>query len=159
MAHLVVDDLTRDDLEQGRIDWSGSPSHLRNVAGQLDRRDAGVLDYLVLRVDGEPVCKGAIDYEEIPGAGEIMQLATNPDLEGRGYATRLIAAAEQRIAARGVAIAQLSVEPENERALRLYLWLGYEPVGEREIGWEGDEGWYSTRVVDLQKRLPDDRRR
>ena len=153
MAEVIVDDLTRADLEAGRIDWSGSASHLRNVAQQLDRRDRGVLDYLVLRVDGEPVCKAAIDYEEFAGAGEIMQLATHPDLEGRGYATRLIAAAEQRMRERGVSEARMSVEPDNDRAMGLYLHLGYQPVGEREIGWEGDEGWYSTQVVDLLKRL------
>ena len=149
----MIDDLTRADLEEGRIGWSGSPSHLRNVALQLARRDRGVLEYLVVRVEAEPVCKGAIDYEEFEGAGEIMQLATRPDLEGRGYATRLIAGAERRIADRGLVEARLSVEPGNERAMRLYLHLGYEPVGEREVGWETDDGWYSTNVVDLRKRL------
>jgi ribosomal protein S18 acetylase RimI-like enzyme len=79
---------------------------------------------------------------------------TRDDLEGKGYATRLIAEAEVRIAARGVGRALLSVEPENDRAMGLYLHLGYVPVGEREIGWETDDGgWYSTRVVDLEKRL------
>jgi ribosomal protein S18 acetylase RimI-like enzyme len=148
---VLVGDLDREDLD--RIAWSGSPSHLRNVAGQLDRRDAGVVDYLAVRVGGEIVCKGAIDYEEIQGAGEIMQLATRPDLEGRGYAQRLIAEAERRIAARGVGRAVLSVEPENERALRLYQWLGYERTGERTIGWDTDDGWSSTLVIDLEKRL------
>jgi ribosomal protein S18 acetylase RimI-like enzyme len=148
-----VRDLRREDLD--RIAWSGSPSHLRNVAGQLDRRDAGVVDYLCAWLGDEPVCKGAIDYEEIPGAGEIMQLATRPDLEGRGLAQQLIAEAERRIAARGVSRAVLAVEPDNERALRLYRYLGYEPTGERTIGWEADneEGWYSTLVIDLEKRL------
>jgi ribosomal protein S18 acetylase RimI-like enzyme len=149
---IVIDDLQRDDL--ARIGWSGSESHLRNVAGQLDRRDRGVVEYLVVKVDGEPVCKGAIDYEQLEDTGEIMQVATHPDLEGKGYATRLIAEAEVRIAARGVGRALLSVEPENDRAMGLYLHLGYVPVGEREIGWETDDGgWYSTRVVDLEKRL------
>ena len=73
------------------------------MAGQLDRRDAGVVEYLAVRADGEIVCKGAIDYEEIPGAGEIMQLATRPELEGRADDT--------------------------------------------------PTGWYSTVVLDLEKRL------
>jgi ribosomal protein S18 acetylase RimI-like enzyme len=153
-AVVLIDDLTRQDLD--RIAWSGSPSHLRNVAEQLDRRDRGVLDYLVLRVDGEPVCKGAVDYEEFAGAGEIMQLATHPDLEGRGYATRLIAEAERRISGRGLSLARLSVEPGYERAVRLYRHLGYEPIGERDIGWAADDqpgGGYSTHVLDLAKRL------
>ena len=72
-------------------------------------------------------------------------------LEGRGYATQLIGAAEHRIAMRGLHEARLSVEPDNERALRLYRHLGYEPTGTRTIGWDTDDGWYSTEVVDLRK--------
>ena len=139
------------------MSWN-SPSHLRSVAQQLDRRDAGVLDYLVVRAGDEIVCIGAVDFEPFAGAGEIMQLGTKPGHEGRGYATRLIATAERRMATRGVGTARLSVEPENERAMRLYRHLGYEPTGEREVGWATDDGWYSTMVVDLEKQLTDDRR-
>jgi ribosomal protein S18 acetylase RimI-like enzyme len=154
-----VDDMTRDDLDA--IAWSGSASHLRNVAGQLDRRDTGVVEYLVVRdEDGSPVAKVGIDYEEHPGAGGMLQLATRADLEGRGLATMLILEAERRIHERGLPTARLSVEPDNERARRLYDHLGYTPTGEREIGWEheledGSLGWYSTVVVDMAKRLSD----
>ena len=156
-APVRVDDLRRDDLEH--IQWSGSASHLRNVAGQLERRDNGVVDYLVVRdAAGVPIAKGGIDYEDSPGAGEIMQLATHPELEGRGYAQLLIAEAERRVKRRGLSRARLSVEPGNERAARLYAYLGYEPVGERTVGWEyeRDDGvldWYETRVVDMEKML------
>lgn len=152
-----VDDMTRDDLDA--IGWSGSASHLRNVAGQLDRRDAGVVEYLVVRdEDGSPIAKGGIDYEEHPGAGATFQLATRSDLEGRGFATMLIAEAEQRIRARGLPMACLSVEPDNDRARRLYEHLGYVAVGERQVGWEheledGSLGWYSTVVIDMEKPL------
>ncbi|MEA3056084.1 MAG: hypothetical protein QOD30_1516 [Actinomycetota bacterium] len=149
--------MKRDDLDA--IGWSGTASHVRNVAGQLDRRDRGVVEYLVVRDErGSPIAKGAIDYEEHPGAGTIMQLATRPDLEGGGLATMLIAEAERRIRHRGFSTATLSVEPENARARRLYEHLGYRPTGERTIGWEhelenGELGWYSTVVVDMEKRL------
>ena len=155
--HMTVGDLRRDELVL--IAWSGSAAHLRNVAAQLDRRDAGDVDYLVVRdEDGRPVAKGAVDYQEFPGAGSIMQLATRQDLEGRGLATRVIAEAEQRIRHRGLATARLSVEPDNERALRLYLHLGYRIAGRREIGWEvervdGTLGEYRTTVEDLRKDL------
>ena len=154
---MRVDDMTRDDL--AAIAWSGSAAHLRNVAGQLDRRDAGVVEYLVVRDEnGSPVAKGGIDYEEHPGAGATFQLATRPDLEGRGLATMVIAEAERRIRARGLSTACLSVEPDNARAVRLYEHLGYVAVGEREIGWEheledGSLGWYSTVVTDMAKPL------
>jgi ribosomal protein S18 acetylase RimI-like enzyme len=152
-----IDDLTRDDL--GAIGWSGSSSHLKNVAGQLDRRDRGEVEYLVVREDGgQPVAKGAVDYLEHPGAGSIMQVATRTDLEGRGYAQMIMAEAERRIVARGLHVARLDVEPDNLRARRLYEHLGYQPLGTREIGWEvehddGTVGWHSTTVVEMEKHL------
>ena len=155
----TVDDLRREDLPA--IIWSGSASHLRNVAHQLDRADAGTLEYLVVRDrDGNPVCKGAVDYEERPSAGTILQLATRDDLQRRGLATLLVGAAEQRIRRRGLLLARLSVEPDNEVAVRLYERLAYRPVGERRIGWEhepepGVIGWYETDVIDMEKRLAD----
>jgi ribosomal protein S18 acetylase RimI-like enzyme len=156
-AARTVGDLRRDELAV--LGWSGSASHLENVAGQLERRRTGAVDYLVVRdLDGAPVCKGGIDYEEFSGAGTINQLATHPDLEGRGHATFLIAAAERRIAARGLRRARLGVEPGNERAVRLYEHLGYERVGERDTGWEytrddGVRDFYRTTVVDLEKAV------
>ncbi len=154
---VTVGDLRRDELEL--IGWSGSPSHLTNVAGQLDRRDAGGVEYLVVRDEGgTPIAKGAIDYEEFPGFGTIIQVATRSDLEGRGHAQRLLAEAEARIRARGLPAAQVAVEPDNTRARRLYEYLGYQPIGERETGWEyeredGVRDWYRTVVIDMQKPL------
>jgi ribosomal protein S18 acetylase RimI-like enzyme len=154
---VTVDDMRRGDL--GAIAWSGSPSHIKNVAGQLDRRDRGIVEYLVVRdQSGAPIAKGAIDYEERTGAGTIMQLATRADLEGRGHARRLISEAERRIRSRGLLVACLSVEPEDARARRLYVHLGYDVVGEREIGWEreredGELEWHRTTVLDMEKVL------
>lgn len=155
--HVSVGDLTRAELDL--IGWSGSASHIKNVASQLDRRDKGAADYLVVRDhDGLPIAKGAVDYEEVPGAGTIMQLATRGDLEGHGYARMIIREAERRILERGLRTAMMGVEPENERARRLYEFLGYKPLGGRETGWEyeledGTIGWYSTVVLDLQRHL------
>lgn len=154
---VTVGDLERPELEL--IAWSGSPSHIKNVAGQLDRRDRGVVDYLVVRdAEGLPIAKGAVDYEEAPSAGTIMQFATRADLEGRGHATRLMEEAERRIRERGLPTARLAVELINQRARRLYEYLGYRSLGERETGWEheredGAADWYSTVVVDMQKQL------
>jgi ribosomal protein S18 acetylase RimI-like enzyme len=99
-----------------------------------------------------------VDFEETVGAGTIFQLATHPDLEGRGHAQRLIAAAEDRIRGRGLDRARLSVEPENTRAVGLYEHLGYRAVGEREISWEyeRDDGVldrHHATVVDMEKPL------
>lgn len=153
----TVSDLLRDDLDL--IGWSGSTSHIKNVAGQLERRDSGVLEYLVVRDSaGVPIAKAAIDFEEFDGAGTIIQVATRSDLEGRGYAKRLLEEAEVRIRERGLRLARLAVEPGNARARRLYEFVGYVPTGERATGWEyeDDDGavkWFSTVVIDMEKPL------
>lgn len=54
------------DLET--IAWSGSRSHLDNVATQLQRVDTGEVEYLVIRADGHPVSKGGVDFAKEPGA-------------------------------------------------------------------------------------------
>lgn len=154
---FTVGDLRRDDIPM--LEWSGSTAHLENVARQLDRCVAGAVDYLVIRDSrGAPVAKGAVDYEETPGAGTIFQVATRPDLEGHGLATRLIADAERRIVARGLSLARIAVEPDNKRAVRLYEHLGFRAIGERQTGWEreyadGVRRFYSTVVVDMEKAL------
>ena len=158
---VTIGDLRREELDL--IGWSGTSSHIKNVAGQLDRRDLGLVEYLVVRDrTGAPIAKGAIDYEETRGVGTIIQMATRPDLEGRGHASRLIAEAEKRIRTRGLPKVRLAVEPDNARAKRLYEHLGYRPVGERETGWEYDRedgvvGWYRTVVIDLEKTLDTER--
>jgi ribosomal protein S18 acetylase RimI-like enzyme len=154
---MTVDDLVRGDLEQLRS-WN-SATHVVSVASYLDRREReGDVEYLVVRDDlGEPVCKGAIDYAEHPGAGTIVQVGTRAGSEGRGIATMLMAEAERRIAARGL-LARLGVEPGNERARQLYDRLGYVAVGQREVGWDhehpdGTIGWYSTTIIEMEKVL------
>ena len=154
---MTVDDLRRADLVR-LASWN-TRTHLASMERYLDRRDgSGDAEYLVVRgADGDPICKGAVDYAEHPGAGTIVQVATRPGFEGRGLATMLMAEAERRIASRGLP-ARLGVEPDNERARRLYEHLGYVAVGDRDVGWEhehpdGTIGWYSTTIVELEKRL------
>ena len=60
---VTVGDLRRDELEL--ISWSGSPSHIKNVAAQLDRRDLGLVEYLVVR-DG-------LDPQGLPSIGAALR--------------------------------------------------------------------------------------
>jgi ribosomal protein S18 acetylase RimI-like enzyme len=102
------------------------------------------------------VAKGGIDFAKEAGAGTIWQLATHPRLEGLGLATTLIRELEVRAAQRGVTNLRLGVEPENERALRLYQHLGYRAIGESEASWEADRSdgsrfLYTTRILEMSK--------
>jgi ribosomal protein S18 acetylase RimI-like enzyme len=156
-THLVIDDLKPDELDA--LAWSGTASHLRSVAAYLARVPTDEVEYLVARApDGTPVAKVGIDYLEAPGVGTILQLATHNQLQGLGLASALIAAAEERMRRRGVAIARLGVEDHNPRARALYERLGYRAVGRREASWEteaadGSRSLYTTTLTEMDKNL------
>jgi ribosomal protein S18 acetylase RimI-like enzyme len=155
-ARLTVEALMPDDVQL--LGWSGGPTHLDNIARQLERVPAGETDYLVVRADDTMVCKGGIDFTKEPGAGIIWQVATHPSLEGLGLATTLIRELEDRAAGRNLPTVGLAVELDNDRARRLYEHLGYRPVGESEESWisdrpDGSSYLYRTTVTLMSKQL------
>lgn len=140
------------------IGWSGGRPHLEDVARQLERVDAGEVEYLTVRVEGLPVAKGGIDFIKVPGAGTIWQLATHPQLEGLGLATLLIHALEMRAVRRGVRTLRLAVESGHNRVRRLYEHLGYRQLGESEASWEAeaDDGsrfLYTATLTEMLKEI------
>jgi ribosomal protein S18 acetylase RimI-like enzyme len=119
--------------------WSGSQTHLRAVAAAVERARAGVVDYLVIcPPTGLPVAKGGVDYEASPGAGVIWQVAVHPALQSCGIGTILMRSLEERIAARGLNRAELSVEFDNPRAKAFYERLGYHVFGQRADSWDAE---------------------
>lgn len=141
VVNLSVRDLTLEDLQW--CSWSGSALHLTHVARELERSRSGVVDYLaVCPPSGRPVGIGGVDYEVSPGAGTLWQLAVLPALQSCGIGTVLVHAAEQRIIARGLHRAELSVEESNPRARALYERLGYVAHGSEPDAWdaEGPDG-------------------
>jgi ribosomal protein S18 acetylase RimI-like enzyme len=155
-AVIEVRALTPDDLQA--ISWSGSLTHLRNVAAQLERVASGEVEYLAVLADGHPVAKGGVDFAKEPGAGTIWQVATHEALQGLGLATRLVAALEGRVEARGLTTVRLAVEPDNARARRLYEHLGYRTIGTSEASWEaerpdGSRYLYTTTLVEMSKSI------
>jgi ribosomal protein S18 acetylase RimI-like enzyme len=157
IRHLAVGDLRADEV--AGLTWSGNRVHLRSVAAALDRAARGLEDYLVVRAAaGEPVAKMRVDYSSEDDTGVFSQLATMDGLQGLGIATMLIEAAEQRVRARGLALAALGVEDDNPRARRLYERLGYRASGRQAASWEYEDEdgvlrLYETTVTILQKRL------
>ncbi len=132
---LIVRDLVAADLPNCK--WAGSDVHLRNVAGQLQRASTGDVDYLAACAPtGIPVAIGGIDYTKAPGAGTLWQLSVHPALQSCGIGTVLINVAQQRIVARQLHRAELSVEDGNTRARSLYGRLGYTAVGVAYERWD-----------------------
>jgi len=133
---IEVRDLTEDDLDALR--WSGGRSHIAAVRQQLARVPLGLADYLVACApSGLPVGKAGIEYSD--DAGTIVQVAVHPAVQSCGVGTLLIAEAEARIRARGVAYAELAVEHTNPRARTLYERLGYVACGEEPAEWDEDQ--------------------
>ena len=59
--------------------------------------------------------------------GQISDLWVTPDARGRGIARMLIAAAEAHLKSAGLKRIEITAVAGNERALRLYRVLGYDP--------------------------------
>lgn len=58
--------------------------------------------------------------------GWINRLAIHPDYRRRGYAVRLIAAAEQELRASGLQIFAVLIEADNDASRRLFARKGYK---------------------------------
>ncbi len=141
---MTIRDLTAADLDQ--ISWSGTPSHIASVREQLGRVASGAVEYLAAcPPSGLPVGKIGIDYALQAGAGTLYQAAVHGALQSCGIGTLLVAAAEQRIRARGHDRAELGVEHDNPRARRLYERLGYVAYGDQPAEWD-TEGPYGVMV-------------
>ncbi|MFG2825819.1 GNAT family N-acetyltransferase [Kitasatospora sp. NPDC048365] len=155
--HLSVRDLTDADLPS--CDWAGSPKHVRELAHQIRRAEAGEVDYLAVCTPvGLPVAVGGIDYTIRPGTGTLRQLGVHPALRSCGIGTLLIRSAEQRIGARGPTRAELGVEECNPRARTLYERLDYRAFGRALDSWdvEAEDGSlrrYGTMCTLMRKEL------
>jgi ribosomal protein S18 acetylase RimI-like enzyme len=158
---VTVRDLIRDDLPA--CAWSGTATHLAQVARELDRAQRGETDYLaVCPPSNLPVAIGMIDYQAEPGAGTLAQLAVQAAWQSCGLGTILIRAAERRILARGLDRAELGVEECNPRARALYERLGYVAYGRRPEAWDeelpdGSVTRYETVCTLMRKHLPEAR--
>ena len=80
-------------------------------------------DYFGIRREGRLVAMAG-ERMRITGFNELSAICTHPDFTGRGYAQQLIAWLCRREAAAGIT-PFLHVSLANQRALRLYLHLGF----------------------------------
>jgi ribosomal protein S18 acetylase RimI-like enzyme len=77
----------------------------------------------------------------------LYSLRVRPEWQGRGLGTRLIAAAEAVLVARGFTVAVIAAGKENPGALRLYERLGYRTFTD-------DPGvWYFQDVNGVQQSI------
>ncbi len=94
-----------------------------------------VLHGLVIEEDGEVVgyCCTQVVFED----AELQNIAVTPTMRGRGYATKLLTAAEEHAKTLGAEKCFLEVRCSNAPAIGLYKKFGYEEIGVRK-GYYGD---------------------
>ena len=100
--------------------------------GGVTRADLDVLlaqrwfdadDFLLLWDGGELIGYCWLKIES--GEGEFYVVGVSPDRQGEGLGRELVAAGFARLASRGIPIAHLYVEGDNEPALKLYRSFGF----------------------------------
>ncbi len=99
--------------------------------GQILAEFLAGAELVVVEEEGEIV--GA--YRVVPGTRRLSHLAhlgsvaVRPDRQGRGLGRRMMAEAIERLRVRGYRRIELTTGADNERAMRLYLSLGFRVEG------------------------------
>lgn len=96
---------------------------LRAMTSQLA---SGVQTILGLEIDGKLV--GAVIATHDSRKGWINRLAVDPTYRRRGYASRLVAAAESVLRSQGIRVIAALVEEGNDASLALFEECGYVEV-------------------------------
>jgi ribosomal protein S18 acetylase RimI-like enzyme len=120
---------------------------LRTLAMFRERMAAGLAEVRVIGLPGAP-----LGFNMIKG-DELYQLFLAREARGSGVAPRLIADAEARLAANGVATAWLACAIGNERAARFYEKQGWRRVATMTNRLETPEGLFELEVWRYEKRL------
>jgi GNAT superfamily N-acetyltransferase len=100
----------------------------RAQPGPFRKRTVELGRYLGIRIDGKLVAMAGERFR-LPGWTEVSAVCTDPDYQGRGLGARLTLAVADGILARGE-LPFLHTAADNDRALRLYERLGFEPSHE-----------------------------
>jgi ribosomal protein S18 acetylase RimI-like enzyme len=152
---VVIGDL--DPTELGDLDWSGGAEHIRAVGAAVQASFAGEVVVLRARLaNGRSVGLVAVDFRAEPDAGLIWMLAVHERFQSLGLGSRLVRAAERRIAAAGRDWSRLKVEHDNPGARALYLRLGYQERGAVLDSWPVAQGrTYVTACLLFERRVSD----
>jgi ribosomal protein S18 acetylase RimI-like enzyme len=159
-AEVVIRLCRAEDLEA--LEWFGQFRHHRQIfADAFARHERGENIMLVADLAGFPVGQAWVDLTKrrAESIGYIWAVRVFGFLRNLGIGTQLVQCAEELLAQRGYATAELGVEKTNPRARQLYERLGYAVVDEKasEYSYVTPDGVEARHIVDhwvLQKRLP-----
>lgn len=99
-------------------------------ARRLAEQDAGTGILAVASIDGNVVGMGFLDFVDEELQPELKNLWINPEARRRHAGTRLWRWLEQQAADAGHRQVFLAVDPNNSRAIPMFLELGYSPTGD-----------------------------
>lgn len=96
--------------------------------------------------------KGLLGYAEGWTAGpegNLNAIVVRSDLEGKGLASKLLAAFEKAMAEKNCQEIHLEVKSQNQRAIHLYLKHGFRQTGERKNYYsDGDSALLMKKALD-----------
>jgi ribosomal protein S18 acetylase RimI-like enzyme len=125
---MVIRAATTDDGARLVALWAAAGLLFR--AEHVDRELTAVLardpDLVLIEQDETGALTGAVFGTFDGRRGWVNRLATRPDQQGRGIATRLLAELERRLLAKGCAKINLLIEPHNAAVASFYSRHGYQ---------------------------------
>lgn len=127
-GHVEVRRATASDLEA--LQANDPRPHLGLPARRLAEQEAGTGILAVAVVDGSVVGMGFLDFVDEELQPELKNLWINPDARRQRAGTRLWRWLEQQAADAGHRQVFLAVDPNNSRAIPMFLELGYLPTGD-----------------------------
>lgn len=120
----------------------GAITHPRGLRALAGPKLASVLRLMFRQTRSASIAAsrpaGAASLPGGPSFG-ILSIAVSPTARGSGVADDLMSAAESAAIRRGFELMNLTVNPDNRRAIRFYERLGWERV-------EGGEGWTGRMI-------------
>jgi mycothiol synthase len=111
--------------------WGYNPNTVEEVAFHIDSSTCFRQDVILTR-DGDRAVgycwTGVICEAGIPSArkGRIHMLGVDPDYRGKGMGRELMMAGLARLRSRGLDVAELTVDSQNEVACALYKSIGFQ---------------------------------
>ncbi|AIQ65291.1 GCN5 family acetyltransferase [Paenibacillus stellifer] len=123
--------------EGGSDQWNESYPNREVIAKDIEQgtlyvfEDDGTPAGIIVLDENEAEEYQSIDWVQKEGRHLVMhRLAVHPEIQGKGIARRLLAFAEDQAAREGYSSIRMDTYAKNDRALSLYLRLGYEVRGE-----------------------------
>jgi ribosomal protein S18 acetylase RimI-like enzyme len=110
--------------------FSGSWGYSPNVVAEVEYRvfdlQAPADDVILLEIDGELAAYCWTHREGPDGPGIVGMVGTQPGRQGQGHGKVVTGAGIDRLLSLGAAPVQITVDRDNEPAVRLYRGLGFE---------------------------------